>query len=87
MVNTYLFFGISSNQPDALNYALFKPNNGVFDKATRINYMNMFDARMDVAYSVMEKVGYGDMDLVVGEMGWPSLGDPGQPGVSLSPLI
>lgn len=87
MVNPYPFFGISSNQPDALNYALFKPNGGVFDKATGINYTNMFDAQMDAVYSAMKKVGYGDVDLVVGETGWPSLGDPGQPGVSLENAV
>ena len=30
----------------------------------------------------MKKVGYDDVEIVVGETGWPSVGDPNQPGVS-----
>lgn len=87
MVNPYPFFGFSPNKPETLNYALFKPNGGVFDKATGINYTNMFDAQMDAVYSAMKKLGYDDVELVVGETGWPSLGDPDQPGVSLENAV
>lgn len=80
MVNPYPYFGF---KPQTLNYALFKPNPGVFDAATGINYTNMFDAQLDAVYSAMKKVGYGDVDIVVAETGWPSAGDPGQPGASL----
>ena len=27
----------------------------------------------------MEEIGYGDVDIVVVETGWPSKGDPNQP--------
>ncbi|CAK8577369.1 unnamed protein product [Lathyrus sativus] len=87
MVNPYPFFGFSPTKPETLNYALFKPNGGVFDKATGINYTNMFDAQMDAVYSAMKKLGYDDVELVVGETGWPSLGDPDQPGVSLENAV
>lgn len=80
MINPYPFFGFS---PNTLNYALFKPNGGVFDNATGLNYTNMFDAQMDAVFSAMKKVGYDDVDIVVAETGWPSAGDPNQPGVSL----
>ncbi|OMO91253.1 Glycoside hydrolase, family 17 [Corchorus olitorius] len=80
MVNPYPYFGFA---PQTLNYALFKPNGGVFDAATGINYTNMFDAQLDAVYSAMKKVGYEEVEIVVGETGWPSAGDPGQPGVSL----
>ncbi|KAJ1397154.1 X8 domain [Sesbania bispinosa] len=83
MVNPYPFFGFSPARPETLDYALFKPNDGVFDQVTKINYTNMFDAQMDAVYSAMKRLGYDDVELVVAETGWPSAGDPNQPGVSL----
>ncbi|KAF3454703.1 hypothetical protein FNV43_RR05151 [Rhamnella rubrinervis] len=80
MINPYPFFGFSSK---TLNYALFKPNGGVFDNVTRLNYTNMFDAQMDAVFSAMKKVGYDDVDIVVAETGWPSAGDPNQPDVNI----
>lgn len=81
MVNPYPYFGF---KPQTLNYALFKPNAGVFDPATGKNYTNMFDAQLDAVYSAMKKVGYEDVDIVVGETGWPSAGDPNQPESNLA---
>ncbi|TKY58972.1 Glucan endo-1,3-beta-glucosidase [Spatholobus suberectus] len=83
MVNPYPFFGFSPTRPESLAYALFKPNGGVFDAATGVNYTNMFDAQMDAVFSAMKKLGYDDVELVVAETGWPSIGDPNQIGVSL----
>lgn len=80
MVNPYPYFGFSSK---TLNYALFKPNAGVLDKNTGLKYTNMFDAMMDAVYSAMKALGYGDVEIVVAETGWPSVGDPNQPAVNL----
>ncbi|KAM6597144.1 hypothetical protein CsatA_007668 [Cannabis sativa] len=80
MINPYPFFGYADS---VSNYALFKPNGGVFDKVTGINYTNMFDAQMDAVFTAMKKLGFEDVDIVVAETGWPSAGDPNQPGVSL----
>ncbi|KAJ4725810.1 Glucan endo-1,3-beta-glucosidase [Melia azedarach] len=81
MVNPYPYFGF---RPETLNYALFKPNAGVFDQATGTNYTNMYEAQLDAVYSAMKKVGYEDVDIVVGETGWPSAGDPNQPESNLA---
>ncbi|XP_054803912.1 glucan endo-1,3-beta-glucosidase-like [Prosopis cineraria] len=83
MVNPYPFFGLQDAQPEALNYALFKPNGGVFDQFTGNNYTNMFDAQMDAVFSAMKKAGYEDIEIVVAETGWPSAGDPNQPAASV----
>ncbi|TQE11883.1 hypothetical protein C1H46_002517 [Malus baccata] len=80
LINPYPFFG---SVPETLNYALFKPNGGVFDNATGMNYTNMFDAQMDAVYTAMKKVGYEDVDVVVAETGWPSVGDPTQPDATV----
>lgn len=80
MVNPYPYFGFTSR---TLDYALFKPNPGVHDAATGMNYTNMFDAQMDAVHSAMKRLGYGDVELAVGETGWPSVGDADQPAVSM----
>ncbi|CAL5340073.1 unnamed protein product [Camellia sinensis] len=59
MACPYPFFGFTSN---TLDYALFKPNGGIFDHATGMNYTNMFDAQLDAIYSVMKRLGYDDVD-------------------------
>ncbi|KAL5991934.1 hypothetical protein ACLOJK_012846 [Asimina triloba] len=84
MVNPYPYFGFSDR---TLNYALFKPNPGVFDAATGINYTNMFDAQLDAVYSAMKRLGYGDVEIAIGETGWPSVGNPEQKAVNMENAI
>lgn len=79
MVNPYPYFGFGQ---ETLNYALFNSNDVVFvDPVTKMNYTNMFDAQLDAVYSAMKRVGYGDVDIVVAETGWPSAGEPNLTGV------
>nr|XP_043632219.1 glucan endo-1,3-beta-glucosidase-like [Erigeron canadensis] len=73
MVNPYTYFGWS---PGNSNFCLFKPNPGLFDKATGITYTNQFDQLMDAVHVSMKKLGYPDVEIVVAETGWPSGGDP-----------
>ncbi|KAK9061168.1 hypothetical protein SSX86_018348 [Deinandra increscens subsp. villosa] len=73
MVNPYTYFGYS---PANANFCLFKPNPGLFDKATGITYTNQFDQLMDAVYVSMKKLGFPDVEIVVAETGWPSGGDP-----------
>ncbi|KAI3457207.1 hypothetical protein Pfo_013870 [Paulownia fortunei] len=47
----------------------------------------MFAGQMDAVYSTMKRVGYGDVDTVVAETGWPSAGDPNQLGVGLDNAV
>lgn len=78
MINPYPFFGYSG---DTLDYAMFRPNSGVLDKMTNRKYTNMLDAQLDATYSAMKQLGFGDVEIVIAETGWPSKGDPGQAGV------
>ncbi|KAK1409462.1 hypothetical protein QVD17_35988 [Tagetes erecta] len=73
MVNPYTYFGWS---PANANFCLFKPNAGLFDKATGITYTNQFDQLMDAVHVSMKKLGFPDVEIVVAETGWPSGGDP-----------
>jgi len=47
-----------------------------------VNYTNMFDAQMDAVFTAMKKLGYDDVELVVAETGWPSVGELNEGGVS-----
>ncbi|GMI76455.1 hypothetical protein HRI_001314800 [Hibiscus trionum] len=78
MVNPYPFFDCS---PDTLDYALFRPNAGVFDENTELFYTNMLDAQLDAVFSAMKLLGFDDLEIVIAETGWPSMGDPTQVGV------
>ncbi|EXC21417.1 Glucan endo-1,3-beta-glucosidase [Morus notabilis] len=78
MVNPYPFFGSSA---ETLDYALFRPNPGVFDDNTELKYTNMLDAQLDAVYSAMNGLGFADLDIVIAETGWPSHGDQAQVGV------
>ncbi|KAG5233686.1 glucan endo-1,3-beta-glucosidase [Salix suchowensis] len=78
MINPYPFFGFS---PDTLDYALFRPNSGVFDENTKLSYTNMLDGQLDAVFSAMKLLGFGDIEIVIAETGWPSQGEPSQLGV------
>ncbi|RWW19403.1 hypothetical protein GW17_00016549 [Ensete ventricosum] len=84
LVNPYPYFGYTAR---TLNYALFRPNSGVFDAATGVNYTNMFVAQLDAVHAAMRRLGYDDVEIAVGETGWPSAGEPGQLGVSVEDAI
>ncbi|CAK9151583.1 unnamed protein product [Ilex paraguariensis] len=78
MINPYPFFGYSD---DTLDYALFRPNAGVFDEMTKRTYTNMLDGQLDAVFSALKLLDFTDVEIVIAETGWPSKGDPGQAGV------
>ncbi|KAL8539035.1 hypothetical protein ACS0TY_000869 [Phlomoides rotata] len=72
MVNPYPYF---SYGPEKADLCLFRPTKGLFDKNTRRTYGNMFDILLDSVYTSMNKLGYGDVEIVAGETGWASAGE------------
>ena len=78
MINPYPFFGFSA---DTLDYALFRPNSGVFDENTKLSYTNMLDGQLDAVFSAMKLLGFSDIEIVIAETGWPSQGESSQLGV------
>nr|XP_051184887.1 glucan endo-1,3-beta-glucosidase-like [Lolium perenne] len=79
VVNAYPYFGYNG---DTLPYALARPNPGVRDAGTGITYTSMFQAQLDSVYSAMKKLGFEDVEILVGETGWPTKAMDGQIGVS-----
>ncbi|EOA28895.1 hypothetical protein CARUB_v10025141mg [Capsella rubella] len=72
MFNAYTFFTMDQNN---VNYAIFGTSNAVTDSNTQHTYNNLFDAMMDAMYSAMNAVGFGDVDMAIGETGWPTACD------------
>ncbi|CAN1167170.1 Glucan endo-1,3-beta-glucosidase [Linum perenne] len=82
MVNPYPFLKVWDGYPDH-DYATFRPNKGISDG--RIKYTNMLDEMLDAVYVSMKKLDprFKDIEIVIGETGWPTKGDPTQPGPGL----
>ncbi|CAH2058711.1 unnamed protein product [Thlaspi arvense] len=70
MFSAYPFFMTDESN---VNFAIFGSSHTLMDANTKHIYDNMFDAVMDATYSAMKSLGYGDVDIAVGETGWPSV--------------
>lgn len=78
MANVYPFLAyIGSNGAIRLPYALLQSGVVVVpDSGSGLVYTNLFDAQVDTLIVALEKLGFGNIPLVVTETGWPSGGDP-----------
>ncbi|XP_028789842.1 glucan endo-1,3-beta-glucosidase-like [Neltuma alba] len=81
MVNPYPFFGCTA---ETLDYALFRGNPGEVDQNTGLRYTNMLDAQLDAVYSALKDLGFENLEIVIAETGWPTLGEAQQIGVDPS---
>ncbi|KAL0428670.1 UNVERIFIED_CONTAM: Glucan endo-1,3-beta-glucosidase 8 [Sesamum latifolium] len=73
-VNIYPFLSLYANENFPVDYAFFDGvSNPIVDNG--ISYTNVFDANFDTLVSALKALGYGDMTIIVGEVGWPTDGD------------
>uniref|UniRef100_A0A5B7C528 glucan endo-1,3-beta-D-glucosidase n=1 Tax=Davidia involucrata TaxID=16924 RepID=A0A5B7C528_DAVIN len=73
-VNIYPFLSLYGNDNFPLDYAFFDGvSNPIVDNG--IQYTNVFDANFDTLVSALRAAGFGDMTILVGEVGWPTEGD------------
>ncbi|KAL6912049.1 hypothetical protein ACP4OV_000854 [Aristida adscensionis] len=83
MVNAYPFFAYSGSSDVSLDYALFRPNDGVLDPGTGLKYYSLLDAQLDAVFAAVSRLGnYNAVRVVVSETGWPSKGDAKETGAS-----
>ncbi|WOL01140.1 glucan endo-1,3-beta-D-glucosidase isoform X2 [Canna indica] len=84
MINSYPYFAYNSDPwSEMLAFCLFQPNLGRFDVGSKLTYTNIFDAEVDDVRSVLNVLGFPEVEIVVAETGWPYKGDPDEVGASV----
>ncbi|KAI4380044.1 hypothetical protein MLD38_006273 [Melastoma candidum] len=72
-VNIYPFLSLSSNDYFPDDFAFFDGTNKPVNDGMLV-YTNVFDANFDTLVAALSRAGYADMDIIVGEIGWPTDG-------------
>ncbi|XVE86309.1 hypothetical protein DITRI_Ditri18aG0025300 [Diplodiscus trichospermus] len=76
VVNIYPFLSLYGNSDFPQDYAFFEgTTHPVIDGAN--TYTNAFDGNFDTLVAALSKIGYGQMPIVIGEVGWPTDGAVG----------
>ncbi|RZC70837.1 hypothetical protein C5167_033990 [Papaver somniferum] len=73
-VNIYPFISLYIDANFPVDYAFFEGNGApIIDGG--ISYTNMFDANHDTLVWALQKNGFANMPIIIGEIGWPTDGD------------
>uniref|UniRef100_A0A2P2QL93 glucan endo-1,3-beta-D-glucosidase n=1 Tax=Rhizophora mucronata TaxID=61149 RepID=A0A2P2QL93_RHIMU len=72
-VNIYPFISLYNDPNFPVGFAFFDRNSSLNDGGTV--YTNVFDANHDTLVWALQKNGYGNLPIIVGEIGWPTDGD------------
>lgn len=74
-INIYPFLSLQSDPNFPKEYAFFDgASKPIVDGS--FTYTNVLDANFDTLVSALEKNGFPNMPIIVGEVGWPTDGDP-----------
>lgn len=73
-VNIYPFISLYIDSNFPVEYAFFDGNASPLNDGGTY-YYNMFDANYDTLVWALEKNGFGNLPIIVGEIGWPTDGD------------
>ncbi|PSS11769.1 Glucan endo-1,3-beta-glucosidase [Actinidia chinensis var. chinensis] len=73
-VNIYPFISLYNDPSFPVDYAFFDGYSSSLNDNGKI-YQNVFDANHDTLVWALQKNGYGNMSIIVGEIGWPTDGD------------
>lgn len=76
MVNIYPFLSLYGNSDFPQEYAFFEGTTHSVADGPNV-YYNAFDGNYDTLVSALTKIGYGQMPIVIGEVGWPTDGAVG----------
>ncbi|KAG9452058.1 hypothetical protein H6P81_004962 [Aristolochia fimbriata] len=73
-VNIYPFLSLYADDNFPVNFAFFDGGSQpIVDNG--VQYTNVFDANFDTLVAALKASGFGDMPILVGEVGWPTDGD------------
>ncbi|GER51614.1 glucan endo-1 3-beta-glucosidas 3 [Striga asiatica] len=82
-LNAYPFLAYTYNPGKIdINYALFQPNQGIYDNKTNLHYDNLLDAQIDAAYAALQNADFKKMEVIITETGWASHGDENEPAAT-----
>ncbi|KAJ4709134.1 Glucan endo-1,3-beta-glucosidase [Melia azedarach] len=73
-VNIYPFISLYIDANFPVEYAFFDGNSSPLTDGGN-TYSNMFDANYDTLVYALQKNGFGNLPIIVGEIGWPTDGD------------
>ncbi|XP_071736213.1 glucan endo-1,3-beta-glucosidase 5 [Rutidosis leptorrhynchoides] len=73
IVNIYPFLSLYGNSDFPQDYAFFEGTTHSVTDGPNV-YYNAFDGNYDTLVSALTKLGYGNMPIVIGEVGWPTDG-------------
>ncbi|KAJ0031570.1 hypothetical protein Pint_12676 [Pistacia integerrima] len=74
-VNIYPFISLYSDSNFPIDFAFFDNNNSApINDGGRV-YQNVFEANYDTLVWALQKNGFGNLPIIVGEVGWPTDGD------------
>ncbi|KAL8137281.1 hypothetical protein V2J09_003282 [Rumex salicifolius] len=76
VVNIYPFLSLYGNSDFPQDYAFFEGTTHSVTDGANV-YYNAFDGNFDTLVSALNKIGYGQMPIVIGEIGWPTDGAMG----------
>ncbi|PON73357.1 Glycoside hydrolase [Parasponia andersonii] len=74
-VNIYPFLSLYGDDYFPMDFAFFDGKNIKPLKDGDRVYTNVFDANFDTLVAALNKAGFPDMKIIVGEVGWPTDGD------------
>ncbi|GKV00011.1 hypothetical protein SLEP1_g12774 [Rubroshorea leprosula] len=74
-INIYPFLSLYADPNFPKEYAFFNNSASPLQDGP-ITYTNVYDANFDTLLSALEKNGFGSMPVLIGEVGWPTDGDP-----------
>lgn len=73
VVNIYPFLSLYGNSDFPQDYAFFEGTTHPVTDGQNV-YYNAFDGNFDTLVAALTKIGYGQMPIVIGEVGWPTDG-------------
>ncbi|KAL5574820.1 hypothetical protein UlMin_016519 [Ulmus minor] len=73
VVNIYPFLSLYGNSDFPQDYAFFDGTTHPVTDGSNV-YSNAFDGNHDTLVAALSKLGYGQMPIVIGEVGWPTDG-------------
>ncbi|KAG4990229.1 hypothetical protein JHK87_023686 [Glycine soja] len=73
VVNIYPFLSLYNNGDFPQEYAFFEGTTHAVQDGSNV-YTNAFEGNYDTLVAALTKLGYGQMPIVIGEIGWPSDG-------------